>query len=69
MYGSKVAMCRNAHTLNGEYVGVSKIGNYENPYTVTGCIKHTGSKQEPKGIMYRQNLLERGRLWTCEISN
>jgi len=50
MYGSKAAMCRNAHALYGEYVRISKIGIYENPYTVTGCIKHTGPKQEPKGI-------------------
>lgn len=28
----------------------SKIACYETPYSVTGAIKHTGSKQAPKGI-------------------
>ncbi len=28
----------------------SKIACYETPYSVTGAVKHTGSKQAPKGI-------------------
>jgi len=28
----------------------SKIGNYEQPYTVKGSINHTGSKELPKSI-------------------
>lgn len=43
-------MCRNAHALYGAYVRVSKIRRYENPYIVTGSIKHTGLEQAPKDI-------------------
>ena len=43
-------MCRNAHTANAVYVGMSKTFYYESPYSVIGTIKHTGSKQAPKGI-------------------
>ena len=42
MYGSKQIMSRNAHTVNAGYVGESKFGRYEIPYSVTGTIKHTG---------------------------
>jgi hypothetical protein len=31
-------------------VWISKNGMYENPYSVTGTIKHTGSKKAPKDI-------------------
>jgi len=31
------------------YVRWSKSVVYETPYSVTGTIQHTGSKQEPKG--------------------
>ena len=59
-------MRRNAHTLNGEYVGASKTGRYESPYDVKGIIQHTGLKQEPKGIcidrLGRNPVSERGRL-------
>lgn len=50
MYGSKTIMSRNAHTVYAECVGTSKIPRYETPYSVTGAIKRTGLKQEPKGI-------------------
>ena len=32
------------------FVRMSKISCYENPYAVTGSIKQTGSKKEPKDI-------------------
>lgn len=31
---------------------MSKSGRSENPYSVTGTIKHTGLKKAPKGIYY-----------------
>ena len=43
-------MCKNAHALNGEYARISKNDHYENPYAVTGSIKHTGLEQAPKDI-------------------
>jgi hypothetical protein len=49
MYGSIERMCRNAHTANAGYVGISRNRIYKNPYSVTGAIKHTGSEQAPKG--------------------
>ena len=69
MYGSKAAMCRNAHALNGEYVRISKIGIYENPYTVTGCIKHTGSKQAPKSIYTEKVCRNVGDYEHAEVEN
>lgn len=42
-------MSKNAHTVYAGYVGISKICGCENPYSVTGTIKHTGLKQTPKG--------------------
>lgn len=33
-----------------QLVWISKTACYESPYGVTGSIKLTGSKQEPKGI-------------------
>jgi len=44
MYGSKRPMRRNAHFAKAEYVRWSKTRFYETPYSVTGTIKHTGSK-------------------------
>lgn len=50
VYGSKKLTCRNACTAKAVYVGRSKFGCYETPYSVTGTIKHTGLLQAPKGI-------------------
>ena len=50
MYGSILAMSRNAHAAKAVCVGISKSLCYENPYSVTGTIQHTGLKQTPKGI-------------------
>lgn len=35
---------------------VSKIAEYENPYIVTGGIKHTGLKRIPKDICKDKNI-------------
>jgi len=32
------------------FVRISKIARYENPYTIKGSIKQTGSKELPKSI-------------------
>lgn len=31
-------------------MGLSKIGSYEKPYSITGAIKSTGEKKEPKTV-------------------
>jgi len=46
---------------NVVYVRWSKSVVYETPYSVTGTIQHTGSKQEPKGT-HMIDLLERRKL-------
>jgi len=50
MYGSKLLMSKNAHTVYAGCMGMSKILTYESPYSVIGTIKYTGLKQTPKGI-------------------
>lgn len=34
---------------------ISKIGSYENPYSVTGTIKLTGEKEKPKTVCTDKN--------------
>lgn len=43
------------------YVWFSKKGVYEKPCVVKGNSKHTGSKQESKGINEKIELSERGK--------
>ena len=51
MYGSRSLHSRNAMTAQDVvFVRVSKILYYENPYTVIGSIKQTGSQELPKDI-------------------
>ena len=44
---------------------ISKICLYENPYSVTGTIKLTGSYQRPKGICIDSNIGTR-KAWNTE---
>lgn len=50
MYGSIRRLRRNAQDPKKALVRMSKNLVYENPYSVTGTIKLTGSEQNPKGI-------------------
>ena len=47
--------------VNGSQCGKVKNQSYEIPYSVTGTIQLTGSKQEPTVIYVQIGLLERGK--------